>query len=931
MVARQSAEPEYLVGIDLGTTHTVAACARLPGQGEEPRIELFPIEQSIRPGELAALPLLPSVRYQGSADELAEADLALPWPPAQPAPGHPVVLGEWARRLGAGTPGRLIASAKSWLSHPAADRAADILPWGAPAGVPKISPVEASASYLRHVRDAWDYHHPEAPLHAQELVVTVPASFDEAARTLTLEAARLAGLPRLKLLEEPQAVCYDWLWRHRHTLQEQLRTTRLLLVVDVGGGTMDLTLIKVETGDAEPRLTRIAVGNHLMLGGDNMDLALAHLAERRLFGEDHRLSSAELTQLVEQCRAAKERLLMDDAPETLAVTLLGGGRRLIGGARSAELRRDEVRDMVLDGFFPLVGITELPERKRSGVVEFGLPYVADPAITRHLAAFLGEHRHAAREAADDGRDIPIPDALLVNGGVFRSPLVARRLIEQLTAWGGRAPQWLENDRPDLAVAHGAVAYGLARRGQAVRRIAGGAARSLFLRLDEGAEQPPRGVCILPRGTEEGREIVLTDRSFLLRLGVPVRFTLVAATDDARPPAGAVVALDEEHFQTLPPLAVALGTGDVAGLAEQTVRLAAALSEIGTLELQCVAVADSRQRWAIEFQLRGRSQPMGLGESSRHPRLDEALAKIGQVFGKKTRDADPRAVKTLRAELEKLLGARDGWATPLLRELFGALLDGLPHRRRSADHERLWCSLAGFCLRPGFGYPLDDWRVGQLFGIYPQGLQFVGEARNWSEWWTLWRRVAGGLGEAEQQGVFEDLVAFINPATAKRGNLPTLVKKRGYEDMVRLAAVLERLPAASKTELGQWLLQRLAKPGEPAGSWWALGRIGGRVPWHGSAHNVVPTSQAEAWLEQVLRRDFRKEAPAAFAAALLARMSGDRERDIDAGLRQRVIDALRAARAPESWLAMVAEVQALSEADEQRLFGEALPPGLKLIG
>ncbi len=928
MPHRPSPEPAYLVGIDLGTTHTVVACS--PLAAAEPRIELFPIEQSIRPGEVAALPLLPSVRYQAALDELTAADAALPWPSAA-TPDHHPVLGEWARRLGAKTPGRLIASAKSWLSHPAADHTAAILPWGAAEGVPKISPVEASASYLRQVREAWNFHHPEARLEAQELVVTVPASFDEAARTLTLEAARLAGLPRLKLLEEPQAVCYDWLWQHRHSLRQQLQATRLLLVIDLGGGTLDLTLIKVEPGHDEPQLTRIAVGNHLMLGGDNIDLALAHLAEQRMFGAEHRLTAGELSQLVEQCRIAKERLLAEAAPAAVTVTLLGSGSRLIGAARSAELHRAEVQAMVLDGFFPLAGLADLPERKRSGVVEFGLPYVADPAITRHLAAFLGEHGHAAREATGDETATPIPDALLLNGGVFRSPLVVRRIIEQLTVWGGRAPLWLANDRPDLAVAHGAVAYGLARRGQAVQRIAGGAARSLLLQIEAGSEtEPPRGVCILPRGTEEGQEIVLADRTFLLTLGTPVRFTLVAATDDLRPPPGALVELDSDRFQTLPPLAVALDAVASRGSAGPAVRIAAALSEIGTLELHCIAVDDPEQRWNIEFQLRGRAQTAQFGEASRHPRLGEAQEHLRQAFGKKTKAADPKAIKALRGDLEKRLGPRAEWDTPLLRELFAALLDGLPHRRRSLDHERVWLSLTGFCLRPGFGYPLDDWRVGQIVGLYPLGLQFVNEARNWAEWWTLWRRVAGGLGDAEQLALFNDIAPFINPTTARRGNLPALARKRGYEDMVRLAAVLERLPPDTKAELGQWLLERLAKPGEPAASWWALGRIGSRVPWHGSTHNTVPRIQAEAWLEQALQRDFRKEPHAAFAAALLARLSGDRERDIDAGLRQPVIAALRAGKVPESWVTMVAEQQSLSEADEQRLFGEALPPGLKLI-
>jgi molecular chaperone DnaK (HSP70) len=921
--------PPYLVGIDLGTTHTVVAFTDLTQP--KPAPELFPLEQSIAPGEVAARPLLPSARYHASPDELAAADVALPWAASELEAGYRPIVGELARRFGAKTRGRLVVSAKSWLSHGFADRTAAILPWGAPEEVPKISPLDASASYLAHVRAAWNHRHPEAPLEKQELVVTVPASFDEAARALTVEAARLAGLPKLRLLEEPQAVCYDWLWEHRKSLQKELDGVRLLLVCDVGGGTTDLTLIKVEPGETEPKLTRIAVGNHLMLGGDNIDLTLARRAEQRLMGENQRLSAADLSQLVEQCRLAKERLLAEDAPDTAAVTLLGAGARLIGGTRSVEFHRDEVRALVLDGFFPKAGLDEHPEKRRTGVVEFGLPYAADPAISRHLAAFLTQHREAAREALGSADALPVPDALLLNGGVFRSAVIARRLVEAMAGWSGKAPRLLHNRRPDLAVAYGAVAYGLARRGQAVQRIGGGSARSYFLLVETGREDVRHGVCILPRGSEEGREILLADRSFSLRLGTPVRFHLVSSAEDRRYQPGELVGIDEDRFVQLPPLAVAFDKDSAGGHAERTVRIAAVLTEIGTLDLHCVAADDPEQRWRIEFQLRQGGPRVGMGETARHPRLDEALERIRQVFGKKTKTADPKGSKGLRGDLERLLGPRAEWDTPLLRELFGALLEGLPHRRRSAEHERLWCSLSGYCLRPGFGYPLDDWRVEQVFAVYGQGLQFVNELQNWAEWWTLWRRVAGGLSEADQVRVLGDIAVFLNPATAKRGNNPALAKKRSYEDMVRLAAVLERLPARTKVELGGWLLQRLAKAGEPPESWWAVGRIGARVPFHGSAHNVVPRPVAETWLEQALSRDLKKDPHAGFAAALLARLSGDRERDIAPELRQKAIDRFRVARAPDSWIAMVSEVKELSEADEKRIFGEALPPGLRLIG
>ena len=506
----------YTVGIDLGTSNTVVAFA---AEGDD-RIQVFALDQLVGRGEVAARPLLPSLRYHPAAGELNAADLRLPWPDAPLAGAPAAVIGHYARELGAQVPGRAVASAKSWLSHAGVDRNAAILPWGAAADVPKVSPVLASASYLAHVRAAWNARHPDAPLEAQDIVLTVPASFDEGARALTVEAARLAGLPRLRLLEEPQAAFHDWLLRHRDRLGDELAASRLVLVCDVGGGTTDLTLIQVEAaadGRSPPRLTRIGVGDHLMLGGDNMDLALAHLVEQRLGasgeGRAERLSAARLSQLVQRCRVAKEQLLAVDAPDKVTVTLLGAGSRLIGGARSVELSRDEVERLVVDGFLPLTGPDELPQRRRAAIVEFGLPYPADPAISRHLAAFLQRHAKVARAAlglaaaavdgagANDHADAnanatgsaettpAVPDTLLLNGGVFRANALSARLEALLTQWRGAPPRVLPNDAPDIAGARGAVAFALVRAARAGLGpgIGGGSARSYFLVLEDAGE------------------------------------------------------------------------------------------------------------------------------------------------------------------------------------------------------------------------------------------------------------------------------------------------------------------------------------------------------------------------------------------------------------------------------------------------------------
>ncbi|MDZ7592893.1 MAG: Hsp70 family protein [Rubrivivax sp.] len=901
------------VGIDLGTTHTVVAYAPAAGRVSDATVKLFEIEQLVAPGEVAARPLLPSLRYHPTAGELAATDLALPWGSA--ADG--AVIGQLARQLGAQVPGRLVSSAKSWLSHAAVDRLAPILPWGAPDEVPKVSPVAASASYLAHLRAAWNQRFPQARLESQELVLTVPASFDDAARALTLQAAREAGLPTLRLLEEPQAALHDWLFRHRRTLAAELADTKLVLVCDVGGGTTDLSLVRVAHEAGEPRLERFAVGRHLMLGGDNMDLALAHVVEGRLATPDApRLSAAAVAQLVERCRSVKERLLAADAPERAAVTLLAAGSKLIGGARSADLSRDEVERLVDDGFFPDGAPDELPRRERAagGLVAFGLPYASDPAVTRHIAAFLQQHAQAGW-----------PDALLLNGGVFRAAHIAQRLRATLESWRGAPLKLLHNADPDIAVARGAVAYALARRGKAPA-IGGGSARSYFLVIDGGGSK--RGVCVLPRGTEAGRELALQGRSFALKSGQPVRFDLVATTiGDAR--VGDLVELAELDTQPLPPLAAVLPGDDGAARRELPVRLASMLTEVGTLALHCITADDPARRWQLEFNLRGDGAPTP--PTGLPPRFDDALAAIERVFGARDRQADPKAVKQLRARLEALLGERERWTLGTLRALYDALAQRARARRRSAEHERLWLSLAGWCLRPGFGDALDSWRAEQLWRQYEQGVQHGHDAQVNAEWWTLWRRVAGGLDAAAQQRLLQDFAFNLRGAElGGKAERPPRLVKGNWDDMMRLGASLERIAPEHKAEVGDWLVGQLSRTASP---WtlWAIGRLGARVPFHGSAHAVVSVDRAARWLDALLALDWKRVEGAAAAAANLARLSGDRARDFNPERRERVIAKLQAAQAAPSWIERVREVVALDEAGERGVFGEGLPLGLKLIG
>jgi molecular chaperone DnaK (HSP70) len=959
----------YTVGIDLGTSHTVVAYADSGDRGNS--IHLLPIDQLIGPGEVAAPALLPSVRYHPARGELNAADVVLPWQASSAADA--AVLGRYARDLGAQVPGRLVSSAKSWLSHPGVDRSAAILPWGAESDVAKISPVAASASYLAHVHAAWNARFPKAPLAQQDIVLTVPASFDEGARALTLQAARDAGLATLRLLEEPQAAFHDWLFCQRQQLAAQLHGVTQVLVCDVGGGTTDLTLIQVEhdrpTANALPRLTRIGVGEHLMLGGDNMDLALAHHVERTLGQPDKqerstRLTAARFAQLVQRCRSAKELLLGADAPAHTNITLLGGGAQLIGGARSVTLTRTEVERLVVDGFMPQEGADVRPQRRSGGLVELGLPYPADAAITRHLAAFLQRHSSAANT------ELTVPDTLLLNGGVFRAPALARRLEQVLTQWRGAPVRVLQHSDPDTAVARGAVAYALVRAGRAPQLgsgIGGGAARSYFLLLEGGKKDAAgktsaRAICVLPRGTDTAIEVPLHGHSFALRLGQAVRFHLVASAANTPWQAGDVIDLPAPHtsnnandsedsnaaaFVYLPPLETVLPAISGQRRSSVTVQLSATMTEVGTLEMHCThadangSADGAAQRWLLAFQVRRHAQGSNTVDSASaedsaensaaHPRLTQAIDLIERVFGTATpqHPVTAKEVRQLRSTLERLLGARDTWSLALLRTLFDALWARARRRRRSAEHERVWLNLAGYCLRPGMGTPLDAWRIEQIWPLFAQGIQYTAESRNWSEWWTLWRRAAGGLNEAQQLQILETLAGHLEDTDAgKRAHHPV---QGSYDDMVRLAALLEQLPGQHRAETGRWVMERLQRPDENPQTWWALGRLGARVPLYGSAHTVVPTEIASQWLQALLALDWKAVEPAAFAAAQIARMSGDRSRDLAPELREQVARRLTASKAPASWAAMVQTAVQLDEADQRRSFGEALPPGLKWLG
>jgi hypothetical protein len=613
-------EPRFFVGIDLGTTNS--AVAYLPREAGESAVpEIFAVPQLIRPGVVEPRSLFPSFLYLPHPDELPAKALALPWDGARS-----FAVGELARNHGALTPVRLVSSAKSWLCHPSLDRRAALLPAGSPDEVPKVSPLEASARFLSHIREAWNASFAEKDaalaLEHQEVTLTVPASFDAVARELTVEAAAQAGLPRLTLLEEPQAALYAWVRAQGERWRKLVHVGDLILVCDVGGGTTDFSLIAVVDREGALGLERVAVGDHILLGGDNMDLTLAHALQVKLERAGKKLDRWQFLALTHAARQAKEALFSDPEKRSQPISVPGRGSGLVGGTIRTELTRDELTGVLVDGFFPRVGSDARPAAQaRLGLTTLGLPYATDPAVTRHLAAFLGRHRGALQSPTTSslrltGKTFPHPSAILFNGGVMKASALKERILEVVRGWveaeGGAPPRELPGTELDLAVAQGAACYGEVRHGKGIR-IRGGTARAHYIGIETampavpGVPPPLRAMCVAPMGMEEGTSVELGKTELGLVVGEPAQFRLFASSVRRDDQVGTVVE-EWQELEELPLLETTLSaTNDLAGQVVP-VRLRAHVTELGTLELHCVQ--RSGQAWKLEFNLRAGGEGEG---------------------------------------------------------------------------------------------------------------------------------------------------------------------------------------------------------------------------------------------------------------------------------------------------------------------------------
>lgn len=922
-------EPRYLIGIDLGTTQS--AVSYFDSDDPEAGIRSLPVLQRVSAREVSPFPTLPSVAY------LAEDTLELPAFEGEVqvgVKGYRPIVGHWARELGSQVPARLVTSAKSWLCHPRIDREAAILPWQSETVQERISPVTAAMLYLSHMKQIWNKSlgadGEDQLFERQKIVVTVPASFDPVARNLTLKAVEQAGFPPVTLLEEPQAAFYDFLHRHQQQLHTVLHGVKTVLVIDIGGGTTDFSLIGVEwtkesrAGKGHPELTRLAVGPHLLIGGDNFDLTLAHAVEARLRERGRKLVTRQWQALLYQAREVKERLLSQKSPEKVAFHIPGAGSRVIAQALKEELDAAPLKELLLGGFFPEAKATDRPDEDTGlGISDAGLPFTRDPAITRHLAAFLADNR-------------VFPDAVLFNGGTTLSPALRDRLLQQLNAWAphGKTVTVLENPYPTMAVAHGAVYFAQVTTGTGLR-IRSGSPNSIYLGIGTDPKSTPTRhvpeslICLLPKGAEAETEHHIASKIFGIDRRRPVAFYLYYSGNSPRGESvGDLIEFQSRRHRPLPPLRPLI---DKQQAREQTpeieeVQIAAILRETGFLQILCRHCVDGRTE-ELAFDLSQSGEKEKRSASSEKPaktapgkRQVGILKKcIDSLFDKKQPVPFPQVFKKLE---EMLAQPRQDWDLPLLRSIYDLLIED-ERFFGSNEGRQAWLRLCGFALRPGYGFPGDDDRVERLWALHETPFESR-ESALWAEWWILWKRLAPGLSGSRQMMLAHIIESLLFGKTSVKGSRTPEQHERNQ--LWRLLGQLERLPAAEKERLGFWILKAPTTFSRDAMALLALGRLGARELAYADHTHLVPKMTVQSWVESLLPRTIAGSAYLEWALREMGRRCADRLIQIDDSVRKRIIDRFKKENRKRGFLAPLLEIQHLEPEELTEFLGEALPSG-----
>ncbi len=988
----------YLVGIDLGTTNSsVAYIDRLNEEGPTV-IKTFMIPQLSAPGVIEKFETLPSFFYFPAGFELAEGAIDLSW-----RTGAQYAVGRFAREQGAVVPGRMISSVKSWLCNGRVDRQKKILPWNKDNNMAGFSPLEVSSYYIEHIKNAWNHEmsdgDPDYTLENQQIILTVPASFDESARELTLKSAYMAGLENITLIEEPQAAFYYWIYKNKTDWNKILNDGDVVLICDAGGGTTDFTLIHAsKNGDDYLELKRVAVGDHILLGGDNMDMAIAHHIEKTRMENKSRFDALSWTALCMKCRALKESLLGKTAGDEESISISGRGRSVVASTMKFTLTREEVSRILLDGFFNEVDFNTIDKKisAAAGLRESGLPYAEDPSISNQLAKFL--KRHVKDIARENGRAFVRPDKILYNGGVFKSAVLRERMSGLIAGWaegestrcagradnagasGGRGFEVLHNHDYDLSVSLGAAYYAYAKSGGGVR-IKSGSARSYYIGVSGGESshacdprKKDKAVCVVTRGMEEGRKAAI-EAGLSVITNQPARFALYSSTVNEGV-IGELVEINDENYLRLPPLFTCLNYGKKSRAPHIDISLSAYLSEVGTIDIYCLSKI-SEHRWKLQFNFRRHEEAAGMNnvdkemdaaadagrdidekfnpdggvdaggagicrgtnESERpagnhtaagggSTAVKDAEVIIESAFSEKSAAAaEPlnRLVKILERHFDM---KKEEWRSDILRGLFSVMIKTADYKKISAAHEERWYNLAGFLLRPGFGTPLDEWRVKESLRVSFGGINFRGNKNSIINYYVFLRRIAGGMTAGQQLEIYNKLKEHIF-GSKKGGERPFKVSANNQElvELLRMAASFELLPEQEKVQLGNLLKKTIRRDGPNPVSVWALARIGARRPVYGGADCAVKPEAVESWISALLEFDWAKEAYIPYSAILMARVTGDRKLDIGGEIIASVQKRIDTCPSSEHLYDLLMNLAALDEDDQRLFFGDSLPHGI----
>ncbi len=932
-------DSRFIIGIDLGTTNT--AVSYIDTETDDTRICPFPITQIVTFGEYDEKPLFPAFCYLPTPAESNDGLLDLPW-----SASREYVLGQFARDHGAASADRLVSSAKSWLAHAGVDRTQAILPWSGDSGSATVSPVTVSAMYLTHIRHAWNHKFgrlkdssgSRCVIENQQVILTIPASFDETARELTIDAAKQAGFENLVLVEEPLAAFYAWLHKQEGQWQEIIKPGEQILIADIGGGTTDLSLVQMDSSNV---LHRYAVGDHLLLGGDNIDIAIARHVEKEWRIE---LNSCDWSELCQTCRRAKESLLSEDR-ESVNITLMARGSSVIKNAKSAVLGKTHLMEIIESGFFPKLRPDEAVETRRSGIRQMGLPYASNPAITHHILSFLRSADRIARELefrktsgpeslsdlrdsrvdSESERALSYPDKILFNGGTMIPPQIRSRIISTIASWfpNNSPPTELKVTDYSLAVTLGAAYYGKVRRGLGIK-VKGGIARSYYIEVED-SQHKKQLICVIARDTDENVEVAVPGK-FFLQTNMRALFNLYSSATRLTDRPGDTIS-DREELSAVAPLltVVRFGKSEKRSI---DVTVVTRLTEVGSLELSILST-QTDHKWPLKFDLRS-IRDAADSANSQGPEiiLDAAKVTGAQQIIESRFNGHGRDLPALFGLLEKELDIpRRDWSIQLLRELADTMISLKQTRGNSAEHETRWLNLAGFCLRPGFGDPADQLRVREIWKIWFDDVRYSKNPQATAEWWVFWRRIAAGLKGGHQITIANRLRKLLFPKGVYRRKIREGAQTK--TEMWRCLGSLEAVSIQLKISIATVLLERVdvLEPFE----YWVLARVGARRLFHGPLASVVPPLVARNWLKKIAAASPSRAARdmQLFSAAQLATVTGDRNIDLPSETVAATLEFLQTRQCNPRWINPTGPESLNSSELLEQLLSDKLPLGLSI--